>query len=128
VQNNSGRRPVIRAVLARDLRDGYLHDWMYGATNGTVTTFVIVAAVVGADLPLTVALVLGLANLFANGLAVAARRYLSTKRSLDNYIRPPAQAALNTLGAFILCGLVPLGSYLLVTWNPSSSHYMIARI
>lgn len=114
VQHNSDRDPVIRTTFTRGFHESYLRDWTYGATNGAVTTFVIVAAVVGADLPPTVALVLGLVNLFANGLAAAARRYIGTKHSPDHYMRLPTQAALNTFGAFILCGLVPLVSYLLV--------------
>ncbi len=101
MRHNSGRDTVTSAAFARDLRERYLRDWMYGATIGAVTTFVIVAAVAGADLPPTVALVLGAVVLFAKGFVLAAWRYLSTKRSLDNYLGPPAQAALNTFAAFI---------------------------
>ena len=127
---------VIRAILERGRCGGDLRDWMYGATNGAITTFVIVAGVVGADLPTMMAPVLGLANLFANGFATAARRYTNTKLARDNYdrshakavwaedaiakeydfsqsMRSPTQAALNTFSAFILCGLVPLIAYLL---------------
>ena len=127
----------IRAILAHGPLDSARRDWMYGATNGAVTTFVIVAGVVGADLPTMVAPILGLANLFANGFATAARRYNNTKLARDNYdrshaeadwatdvgakdhefstcMRSPAQAALNTFTAFIVCGLVPLIAYLLV--------------
>ena len=127
---------VVRAILERRRFGSDLRDCMYGATNGAITTFVIVAGVVGADLPAMVAPVLGLAILFANGFATAARRYTNTKLARDNYdrshakaiwaedvaakgydffwyMRSPAQAALNTFAAFILCGLVPLVAYLL---------------
>ena len=83
---------VIRAILERGRRGSDLRDWMYGATNGAITTFVIVAGVVGADLPTMVAPVLGLANLFANGFATAARRYTNTKLARDNYNRSHAKA------------------------------------
>ena len=127
---------VVRAILERRRFGSDLRDWTYGATNGAIATFVIVAGVVGADLPAMVAPVLGLAILFANGLATAARRYTNTKVARDNYdrshanavlaedvavkghdffryMRSPAQAALTTFAAFIGCGLVPLVAYLL---------------
>ena len=127
---------TIRAIFARGLHGSDLRDWLYGATNGTITTLVIVAGVIGADLPTMVAPVLGLANLFANGFTTAARRYASTKLARSNYdrshakpvwaedvtakdydlsrcMRSPMQAALNTFAAFILCGIVPLIAYLL---------------
>ena len=123
---------VIRAIFERGSCGSDLRDWTYGATNGAVTTFVIVAGVVGADLPTMVAPVLGLAILFANGFATAARRYTNTKLAhrsrakavlaeditakdydLSRYMRSPTQAALNTFAAFILCGLVPLIAFLL---------------
>jgi hypothetical protein len=81
---------VIRAILERGRCDSDL--WMYGATNGAITTFVIVAGVAGADLPTMVAAVLGLANLFANGFATAAWRYTNTKLARDNYDRSHAKA------------------------------------
>jgi vacuolar iron transporter family protein len=137
VQHNreSSQASGSRLIFAQGLHGSDLRDWMYGATNGAVTTLVIVAGVVGADLPTMVAPVLGLANLFANGFATAARRYTNTKLARDDYdrshakgvwaedvtakdydfsksMRSPAQAALNTLAAFILCGLIPLIAYL----------------
>jgi putative effector of murein hydrolase len=45
---------------------------MYGGIDGTITTFAIVAGVVGADLSGKVVLVLGLANLIADGFAMGA--------------------------------------------------------
>jgi vacuolar iron transporter family protein len=128
-------------IFARGL-GGDLRDYIFGGMNGAITTFVIVAGVVGADLPTVVAPVIGLANLFANGFATAARRYTNTKRAWDNYdrlhtetvwpkdaaakdpdlfrfVRSPVQAALNTVAAFILCGLVPLVAYILAPTQTS---------
>ncbi len=80
-------REEIRERLARDTRGNYVRDWIYGGIDGTITTFAIVAGVVGADLPGTVVLVLGLANLVADGFAMGAGNYSATKAELDDYGR-----------------------------------------
>jgi VIT1/CCC1 family predicted Fe2+/Mn2+ transporter len=71
--------------LAKDPPANYLRDWIYGGIDGTITTFAIVAGVVGADLPATVVLVLGLANLIADGFAMGAGNYSGTKADSDFY-------------------------------------------
>jgi vacuolar iron transporter family protein len=80
-------REEIEERLARYPHGNYLRDWIYGGIDGTVTTFAIVAGVVGADLPGTVVLVLGLANLVADGFAMGAGNYSGTKAELDDYRR-----------------------------------------
>ncbi|MEQ9125464.1 MAG: VIT1/CCC1 transporter family protein, partial [Alphaproteobacteria bacterium] len=65
----------IRDRLAAGARPSYLRDWVYGAIDGAVTTFAIVAGVVGAELSASVVLVLGAANLFADGFSMAAANY-----------------------------------------------------
>ena len=57
----------------------YLRDWVYGGIDGAVTTFAIVAGVVGADLSNRVVLILGIANLVADGFSMAASNYSGTK-------------------------------------------------
>ena len=172
----SHTREAISARLARGPRSNYLRDWIYGGIDGAVTTFAIVAGVAGADLSATVVLLLGFANLLADGFAMAASNYSGTKAERDNYARvlaveqrhialvpdgereeirqifsgkgfsgddlerivavitadrslwaktmateeyglsptprSPVLAALSTFVAFIVCGLVPLVSYL----------------
>ena len=84
---HSHTREEIQQRLARDAQVNYLRDWIYGGIDGTITTFAIVAGVVGADLPGTVVLVLGLANLVADGFAMGAGNYSATKAELDDYRR-----------------------------------------
>jgi len=71
------------AAIHRRLRaateHSYLRDFVLGAMDGTVTTFAVVAGVAGAGLPRGVAVILGLANLLADGFSMAAGNYLSTK-------------------------------------------------
>jgi vacuolar iron transporter family protein len=80
-------REAIRERLARDVQGNYLRDWIYGGIDGTVTTFAIVAGIVGASLPGSVVLVLGLANLVADGFAMGAASYSATKAEQDDYDR-----------------------------------------
>ncbi len=80
-------REAIRERLARDRQGNYLRDWIYGGIDGTITTFAIVAGVVGASMPGSVVLVLGLANLVADGFAMGAGNYSATKAELDDYNR-----------------------------------------
>ena len=51
--------------LGRGPKVSYLRDWVYGGIDGTVTTFAIMAGVVGANLSSTVVVILGVANLLA---------------------------------------------------------------
>jgi vacuolar iron transporter family protein len=57
----------------------YLRDWVYGGIDGAVTTFAIVAGVVGAQLSNRIVLILGIANLVADGFSMAASNYSGTK-------------------------------------------------
>jgi VIT1/CCC1 family predicted Fe2+/Mn2+ transporter len=56
----------------------YLKDFVYGAIDGTVTTFAVVSGVVGAGLSIKAILVLGVANLLADGFSMAMSNYLGT--------------------------------------------------
>jgi vacuolar iron transporter family protein len=77
------------AGIARRLRGGprvsYLRDWVYGGIDGTVTTFAIMAGVVGASLSAGVVVILGVANLLADGFSMAAANYSGTKAEHDEY-------------------------------------------
>jgi len=60
-----------------------IEDFVYGATDGAVTTFAIVAGVVGASLSPSIVIILGFANLFADGFAMAVGNYLSTRSKIE---------------------------------------------
>lgn len=60
-----------------------LSDWMLGAVDGAITTFAIMAGVVGAGLAAGVVVVLGVANLVADGLSMAASRFLGARAELE---------------------------------------------
>jgi VIT1/CCC1 family predicted Fe2+/Mn2+ transporter len=57
----------------------HFYDFIYGSIDGTVTTFAIVAGVIGASLSPGIILILGFGNLFADGFAMAAANYHASK-------------------------------------------------
>jgi VIT1/CCC1 family predicted Fe2+/Mn2+ transporter len=78
---------AIRARLDAGPRESFLRDWIYGGIDGTVTTFAAVSGVVGAQLAPGVILVIGAANLLADGFSMAAANYLGTKAEHEDYAR-----------------------------------------
>ena len=70
---------AIRARLEAPLHSSYLRDWIYGGIDGSVTTFAVVTGVSGASLPTHIILILGIANLLADGFSMAASNYLGTR-------------------------------------------------
>ncbi len=73
--------------LALGHRPSYVQDWVLGGIDGAVTTFAIVSGVVGAQLATGIILVLGLANLLADGFSMAAGNYSGTKSETDEVDR-----------------------------------------
>jgi len=65
--------------------ESYLPEIVYGAIDGIVTTFAVVAGSAGAELSIRITLILGMANLFADGLSMSIGSYLSKKSERDNY-------------------------------------------
>lgn len=78
---------AIQKRLGQENKPNYLRDWIYGGIDGAVTTFAIVAGVVGAELSSRVILILGLANLLADGFSMAAGNYSATKSERDDIER-----------------------------------------
>jgi VIT1/CCC1 family predicted Fe2+/Mn2+ transporter len=79
------------AASAREEHGGashaYLGDMVYGGLDGIVTTFAVVSGVAGAQLGSGIVLILGLANLFADGFSMAVGAYLSSKSEQEYYDR-----------------------------------------
>lgn len=68
----------------------YLKDFVYGAVDGAVTTFAIVAGVAGAGLPAGIIIILGFANLLADGFSMAISNFLGTRA--ENQLREQTRA------------------------------------
>ena len=78
---------AIQKRLSAGPRQNYLRDWIYGGVDGAVTTFAVVSGVVGARLSPWVILVMGFANLFADGFSMAASNFLGTRAEHEDLKR-----------------------------------------
>ena len=94
----------------------YIRDIVYGANDGLITTFAVVAGVVGGGLSARTMLIIGAANLVADGLSMGVGNYLSIKShesALAAENRPqeearPAWHGFATFLSFAIAGAVPL--------------------
>lgn len=101
-------------------RGSYLRDAVFSASDGIVTTFAVVAGSTGASLGNNVVLILGFANLFADGFSMASGTYLGVKSEIefekaegDKHTEgaSPFKQGLITFLSFNLAGLIPLTPY-----------------
>ncbi len=67
--------------------ENYLGEFVYGGIDGSVTTFAVVAGAVGAGFSSKIIIVLGIANLVADGFSMSIGAYLSSKSEHDRYLR-----------------------------------------
>jgi len=93
----------------------YLPDLVYGANDGIITTFAVVSGVVGANLSERIILILGFANLVADGFSMGASNFLARRsyaKAEDRADRPEAMRhGAATLVGFLIAGIVPLVAY-----------------
>ena len=97
----------------------YIRDVVYGANDGLITTFAVVAGVVGGGLSARAMLIIGAANLVADGLSMGVGNYLgirANESALAAQNKPeeeanPARHGLATLLSFVVAGAVPLAPF-----------------
>ena len=97
----------------------YIRDVIYGADDGIITTFAVVAGVTGGALSARAVLIVGVANLLADGLSMGVGNYLSIRShesALAAESRPqeeshPARHGIATFVAFVVAGAMPLAPY-----------------
>jgi VIT1/CCC1 family predicted Fe2+/Mn2+ transporter len=99
----------------------YIRDVVYGANDGIITTFAVVAGVTGGALSPRAVLIVGAANLFADGLSMGVGNYLSIRSNesareaedLPEEEASPARHGIATFLAFLAAGAIPLMPYIL---------------
>jgi vacuolar iron transporter family protein len=108
--------PALRDRISPAI-ERYLPDVVYGANDGIVTTLVVIASVAGAAMSSTVILVLGIANLLADGFSMGTSNVLAARSTTTAAARPPlieaSRKGTATFVAFVIAGLLPLSAYLL---------------
>lgn len=63
----------------------YLKEFVYGGIDGAVTTFAVVAGAVGAGLDESIIIILGFANLLADGFSMSVGAYLAAKTEKEHF-------------------------------------------
>lgn len=118
----------------------YLGEFVYGAIDGSVTTFAVVAGAAGAGLSPEVVVILGFANLLADGLSMSIGSYLSAKSEFDLLKRQGLEPAANprspqmrglaTFISFVSVGFIPLFIYVfdLLFGLRSDNNFLVAAL
>ncbi len=110
------------AIKFERLQHKYLPEFVYGGMDGSVTTFAVVSGVIGASLSSSIVLIMGFANLFADGFSMAIADYISIKSKNDKCKQKTneVKTALATFVSFLLMGLIPLVPFIvsMITKNP----------
>lgn len=98
-----------------------LREFVYGGMDGAVTTFAVVTGAAGANLGVNVVLILGYANVLADGFSMAVGSYLSEKSDQELSVSKgnskkedhdsPLAASIATFVSFVLVGFIPLSIY-----------------
>jgi VIT1/CCC1 family predicted Fe2+/Mn2+ transporter len=94
----------------------YLKEFVYGGMDGAVTTFSVIAGSIGANLGLKSILILGAANLLADGFSMSVGDYLSetsTKKDNRELDAKAKKDALSTYFSFLAVGSIPLVPFIL---------------
>jgi len=73
----------------------YIKDIIYAANDGIITTFAVVSGVAGASLSPAIVLILGMANLLADGFSMAVSNYLGTKSEKEYLKRQNGNININ---------------------------------
>jgi|TARA_Y100000310_G_scaffold51278_1_gene47270 VIT1/CCC1 family predicted Fe2+/Mn2+ transporter len=112
----------------------YLPEFVYGGIDGAITTFAIVAGAIGASLSSGIVLVLGLANLLADGFSMAVSNYLSNKSKKELHSKHthakiygridgnPKKTATATFISFVVIGFIPLITFVAGIFTEISDH------
>lgn len=108
----------------------YLPQFVYGGIDGAVTTIAVMAGAIGASLSSTIILILGFANLVADGFSMGVSDYLSaqSKKELHRshkdskrYVtlaHNSVKSGTATFISFVIIGFIPLVPFILAIFIP----------
>ncbi|MGI5861262.1 MAG: VIT1/CCC1 transporter family protein [Myxococcales bacterium] len=109
----------------------YLRDIVYGANDGVITTLAVIAGTSGASFSREVGIILGLANLLADGISMGTSNYLALRSELEQThvsikLEKPWRHGTATFLAFVVSGAVPLFAFL--TPLPPGPHLFLVAL
>lgn len=84
-------------MVKKSHKYNWLPDFVYAGIDGSITTFAVVAGVVGAELSTPIILILGFANLLADGFSMAVGKFLSDRAEQDRMEYLKAEEAKSIL-------------------------------
>ena len=101
------------------IADKYLKGAVLGASDGIVTTFAVVAGVVGAGFATEIIIVLGIANMVADGISMAIGDFLGERSiaRMHNTAGADGKTSVITFVSFILAGSLPLIPYVIMLFG-----------
>lgn len=101
----------------------YLPQFVYGATDGIVTTFAVVAGAAGANLSPMAILAIGIASVLSDGYSMGISSYLSKQSekasptcpqsTIENEHMTPANVGVATFLSFVVMGMIPIVPFMI---------------
>lgn len=109
----------------------WLNLAVFGANDGIITTFAVVAGVAGAKLSPNIVLVLGMANIAADGLSMTLGNYLGEKsENRLNKAGKDREKHLDVIKnslviflSFMVAGMIPLLPYILALFGAQLPYF-----
>jgi VIT1/CCC1 family predicted Fe2+/Mn2+ transporter len=92
-----------------------LSEFIYGGMDGIITTAAIIAGILGANISTKYALVLGMANLCADGFSMGISRYNSLIDIATSKVSP-LLSGIATFFSFVIMGAIPLIPFVFVSY------------
>jgi VIT1/CCC1 family predicted Fe2+/Mn2+ transporter len=116
--------------MKKNIFQKYLWEFVYWGIDGSITTFAIVSWSVGANLDSGIIVILGFANLLADGFAMSVWSYLSSgAKGIQVSKSEQLYRATVTFFAFLLLGFIPLIIYVLqYFWVDFSNAFLFSSI
>lgn len=108
-------------------KGSYLRDIVFAASDGLITTFAVVAGSKGAAFAPIVTVIMGFANLLADGISMSSGTYLGVKSEVDyaksqgdhhSFEASPSKQAIVTFFSFVIVGFIPIFPYVVKFENP----------
>ncbi len=103
---------------------------VFGATDGIITTFAVVASVAGANLSPSIVLIMGIANMLGDGVSMGLGDYLGerserlvvSKGECEDACKGVWKTGVVTFTAFVIAGVFPLLPYFLEAFGVPIAH------